>query len=87
LPPFSFLCAERDQEPVTALVHRLGGEIESLLEAFRLSSREAEEILRDSLHLIAYRWEALESRELFVLATLKRVSLRRILRRAVQRVY
>jgi hypothetical protein len=79
--PLSFTYAERDQEPVTALVQRLGGEIESLLEGFRLSSREAEEILRDALLLMAYRWEALESRELFVLATLKRVSLRRILRR------
>lgn len=85
--PLSFPCAATDAEPVTALVHRLGGEIESLLEGFRLSSREAEEILRDALHLMAYRWEALESRELFVLATLKRVSLRRILRRAVQRVH
>lgn len=78
---------QREEEPVTALVHRLGGEIESLLEGFRLSSREAEEILRDALHLMAYRWEALESRELFVLATLRRVSLRRILRRSVQRVH
>jgi hypothetical protein len=85
--PLSFPHAGSDQEPVTALVHRLGGEIESLLEGFRLSSREAEEILRDAVHLMAYRWEALESRELFVLATLKRVSLRRILRRAVQRVH
>lgn len=68
-------------EPITGLVGRLDEEIEALLEGFRLGPREAEEVLRDVLLLLVYRWERIESREIWLLATLKRLCLRRARRR------
>jgi hypothetical protein len=77
LSPSSPPAAPAPPEPITGLVGRLDGEIELLLEHFRLGRREAEKVLRDVLLLMAYRWERLESRELWVLAALKRQCLRR----------
>ena len=74
--------AEPPSEPVTGLVGRLDGEIDFLLGHFRLGRREAKEALRDVVLLMSYRWERLESRELWILAALKRQCLRCSPRRA-----
>jgi hypothetical protein len=81
LSPASTPCAPAPYEPITGLVGRLDEEIEALLEDFRLGPREAEEVLRDVLLLLVYRWERIESREIWLLATLKRLCLRRARRR------
>ncbi len=69
-------------EPAAALIAGLAIEIDALLSHFRLSEREAEDLLREILLLAVYRWDAIDSREVWLLATLRRACLRRIQRRA-----
>jgi hypothetical protein len=70
-------------QQITGLLGRLGGEIELVLEQFHLSRPEAEEVLRDVLLPMAHRWDRLENRELWTLATLRRHCLRSAARRAL----
>ena len=69
-------------EPAAALIAALAIEIDAILCRFRLSEREAEDLLREILLLAVYRWDAVDSREIWLLATLRRACLRRLPRRA-----
>jgi hypothetical protein len=68
-------------EPILVLLGRLDGEIEILADRFRLGRSEAAEVLRDVILLMVYRWERIESREVWALATMRRLCLRRARRR------
>ncbi|HSF41614.1 MAG TPA: hypothetical protein VLT87_17580 [Thermoanaerobaculia bacterium] len=70
------------EEPVTALLSELGLEIEPLLSRFQLDEAEAETVLREVLPLLVYRWERIDSREIWLLAALRRACLRRLRTRA-----
>lgn len=70
------------EEPVTALLSELGLEIEPLLSRFQLDETEAETVLREVLLLLVYRWERIDSREIWLLAALRRACLRRLRTRA-----
>ena len=65
-----------------ALVGDLRLEIEPLLARFQIDVEEAEEILGEILLLLTYRWERIDSREIWLLAAIKRACLRRLGRRA-----
>lgn len=71
-----------EDEPVTGLFGDLRLELEPLLARFQLSEGEVEEILREILLLLVYRWERLDSPEIWLLAACKRACLRRLGRRA-----
>lgn len=71
-----------EEEPVTGLFGNLRLELEPLLARFQLSEGEVEEILREILLLLVYRWERLDSPEIWLLAACKRACLRRLGRRA-----
>jgi hypothetical protein len=66
------------EEPVTALVEGLVLEIEPLLSRFQLDEKETEEVLREILLLLTCRWERIDSREIWLLAALRRSCLRRL---------
>lgn len=66
------------EEPATALLAKLGLEIEPLLSRFQLDEAEAETVLREALFLLVYRWERIDSREIWLLAAIRRASLRRL---------
>jgi len=68
---------------ITHMVAALAMEIETLLCRFRLSEEEAEDLLREILLLAVYRWDQIESREMWLLATLRRACVRRLRRRAI----
>jgi hypothetical protein len=68
-------------EAVTALVTALAAEIDALFSRFHLSDREAADLLRPILFLAVCRWDQLASREIWLLATLRRACLRRRERR------
>lgn len=68
-------------EPATALIAALAIEIDAVLSHFHLSQAEAEDLLREILLLAIYRWDGIESREIWLLATIRRACLRRIERR------
>lgn len=70
-----------DNEPILRLLNQLASEIEPLLERHQLSPDEAAEILREILVLLAYRWDRIDNRELWLLATLERNCLRQATRR------
>jgi DNA-directed RNA polymerase specialized sigma24 family protein len=74
--------APSEEEPVTGLFGDLRLELEPLLARFQLSEGEVEEILREILLLLIYRWERLDSPEIWLLAACKRACLRRLGRRA-----
>ena len=69
-------------EPAATLVAALAIEIDAILSHFRLSEPDAEDLLREILLLAVYRWDAVDSRELWLLATLRRACLRRLQRQA-----
>ena len=64
------------------LVAALAIEIDAILSHFHLSQQDAEDLLREILLLAVYRWDAVDSRELWLLATLRRACLRRLQRQA-----
>lgn len=68
-------------EPATALIAALAIEIDTILSHFRLTEREAEDLLREILLLAVYRWDAVDNRDVWLLATLRRTCLRRLQRR------
>jgi DNA-directed RNA polymerase specialized sigma24 family protein len=67
-------------ESITALVASLAIEIDGIFARFQLSEPEAEELLRETLLLAIYRWDKIDSREIWLLATLRRACLRRLRR-------
>lgn len=60
------------------LLRRLGPEVERLLDGSDLSDRETEEVLREVLILLAHQWDRIESREIWLLAMVKRLRERRL---------
>ena len=68
-------------EPTTALIASLAIEIDTILSHFHLSQDEAEDLLREILLLAVHRWDAINSREVWLLATIRRTCLRQIARR------
>ena len=71
-------------EPATALIAALAIEIDAILSHFHLSQDQAENLLREILLLAIHRWDGIDSREIWLLATIRRACLRRLDRR-VQR--
>jgi hypothetical protein len=70
-------------EAITTLLAALAVEIDALFSRFRLSEEEIEDLLREILLLAVYRWDQIESREIWFLATLRRACLRRLRRRTL----
>jgi predicted RNA polymerase sigma factor len=74
-----------DSEPVesiAAVATALTLEIDELFARFRLCEEDAGELLREILLLAIYRWDTVENRETWLLATLRRACLRRVRRRS-----
>jgi DNA-directed RNA polymerase specialized sigma24 family protein len=69
-------------DSLTALIAALAMEIDSLFTRYQLSDDEGEDLLREILLLAIYRWDTLDSREIWFLSTLRRACLRRLRRRA-----
>jgi DNA-directed RNA polymerase specialized sigma24 family protein len=67
-------------ESITALVATLAFEIDGIFSRFQLSQPEAADLLRETLLLAIYRWDKIDSREIWLLATLRRACLRRLRR-------
>ena len=76
--------AERTEsaESITGVAAALAIEIDALFSRFHLSAEEAEDLLREVLLLAIYRWDQIDSREMWLLSTLRRACLRRLRRRA-----
>lgn len=68
-------------EAITALVAALAVEIDGIFARFRLGEQDAADLLREVLLLATYRWDQIASREIWLLATLRRACLRRLRRR------
>jgi hypothetical protein len=66
------------EEPATALLSELGIEIEPLFSRFQLDEAEAETVLREALPLLVCRWERIDSREIWLLAAIRRACLRQL---------
>jgi hypothetical protein len=64
-------------EAITALAAVLTAEIDGLFSRFRLSEWEADELLREILFLAVLRWDQIESREVWMLAWIRRACIRR----------
>ena len=69
------------EEPACTLLLRLLSEIEPLIASFELSEEDVEELLRELIALLVHDWERLGSREIWLMATLRRSCLRRARRR------
>ncbi len=67
-------------EAVTAVVATLAAEIEAILARFHVSEQEAADLLREILLLAIYRWDQIANHEIWLLATLRRACVRRLLR-------
>lgn len=80
--PISDTRADPAQETITRLLARLAPEVESILEHHQLTQEEAEAALQELLLLLTYRWDQLESRDVWTLATLRRLCLRHSVQRA-----
>jgi predicted RNA polymerase sigma factor len=68
-------------ESIAAVATALSLEIDELFARFGLSEEEAGELLREILLLAIYRWDTVENRETWLLATLRRACIRRVRRR------
>ena len=64
------------QETMPQLLARLAPDVESILVHHQLTQDEAEAALQELLVLLTYRWDQLESRDIWTLATLRRLCLR-----------
>jgi DNA-directed RNA polymerase specialized sigma24 family protein len=69
-------------EAVTTVVAALASEIDAILARFHLSERDAADLLREILLLAIYRWDQIANHEIWLLATLRRACVRRLLRQA-----
>lgn len=67
-----------EETPVTQVLGALRPEIEPLLARFQLSERETEEVLGEILLLLIHCRERIDSREIWLLAAIKRACLRRL---------
>lgn len=65
--------ADQAQESITELLARLAPDVEIVLARHRLTHEEAEAALKELLILLTYRWDQLESRDVWTLATLRRL--------------
>lgn len=61
---------------MTRLLARLAPDAEAILAHHQLTHDEAEAALQELLLLLTYRWDQLESRDVWTLATLRRLCLR-----------
>ncbi|HSN87265.1 MAG TPA: hypothetical protein VL025_10935 [Thermoanaerobaculia bacterium] len=68
--------ADEAHETITELLSRLAPDVEAVLAQNRLTHEEAETALQELLILLTYRWDQLESRDIWTLATLRRLCLR-----------
>jgi DNA-directed RNA polymerase specialized sigma24 family protein len=66
-------------EAVTAVVATQATEIDSLLARFHVSEQDAADLLREILLLAIYRWDQVANHEVWLLATLRRACVRRLL--------
>lgn len=69
-------------EAVTAVVSSLAADIDAILARFHLSERDAADLLNEILLLAIYRWDQIANPEIWLLATLRRACVRRLLRQA-----
>ncbi len=69
-------------DAVTAVVAALAAEIDAILTRFHLSERDATDLLGEILLLAVYRWDQIANPEIWLLATLRRACVRRLLRQA-----
>jgi len=69
-------------EAVTAVVSGLAADIDAILARFHLSEQDAADLLSDILLLAIYRWDQIANPEIWLLATLRRACMRRLLRQA-----
>jgi hypothetical protein len=65
--------ADQAQESITELLARLAPDVEAVLMRHQLTHEEAEAALKELLILLTYRWDQLESRDVWTLATLRRL--------------
>ena len=73
--------ADQAQETITQLLARLAPDVEAVLAHHLLSHEDADAALRELLTLLTYRWDQLESRDVWTLATLRRLCLRQAAQR------
>lgn len=69
-------------DPATAHLAALSIEIDGIFSRFQMTERESEDLLREVFLLTIYRWDLVESHELWLLATLRRGCLHRLGQRA-----
>jgi DNA-directed RNA polymerase specialized sigma24 family protein len=69
-------------EAVTAVVAALETEIDAILARFHISERDAADLLREILLLAIYRWDQIANHEIWLLSTIRRACVRRLLRQA-----
>jgi len=81
--PTSDTGADQAQESIIQLLSRLAPDVESVLADHGLTYQEAETALQELLVLLTYRWDQLESPDVWTLATLRRLCLRCSVHRAV----
>ncbi len=64
--------------PATAQIAALSTEIDGLFARFQMTEDEAADLMREVLLLTIYRWDLVESHELWLLATIRRGCLHRL---------
>ncbi|HSG39013.1 MAG TPA: hypothetical protein VLE27_05200 [Thermoanaerobaculia bacterium] len=73
------------EDAAVAHLSALSSEISGILTRFRVTEQESTALLREVLLLTAYRWDLVESHDLWLLATVRRGCLRLVRRRAQNR--
>ncbi|HEV2847072.1 MAG TPA: hypothetical protein VG477_19605 [Thermoanaerobaculia bacterium] len=71
-------------DPATTHLAALAIEIDGIFSRFQMSEQEAAHLLGEVLLLTIYRWDRVESHDLWLLTTLRRGCLRRLRQRARQ---
>lgn len=69
-------------DPATLRLAALSTEIDGLFARFQMTEEESADLIREVLLLTIYRWDLVESHELWLLATIRRGCLHRLRRRA-----
>ena len=67
-------------DTVTTVVSGLAAEIDAILARFHPSEQDAADLLSEILLLAIYRWDQIANHEIWLLATLRRACVRRLLR-------
>lgn len=73
------------EDAAAAHLSALSGEIDGIFTRFQVSEQESADLLREILLLTVYRWDLVESHDLWLLATVRRGCLRLLRRRAQSR--